>query len=392
MTRYGVLAGTGVAAAIVIATIAARHASPAEVSPVTPDGRWNTVWVVAVTAALVLYAVGVALTRTRFAAVVAIALVVQLVPLGAPLLLSKDTYLYWVGARIAAVHHGSPYRDFPNAYPKDPALPFVAEQWRDEGSPYGPTWVALSVVPSSLAGTSRAHAVSAYKVFSVLGVLAALALVAFGTRNAAAVALLGWNPLIALHFAGGGHSDGWLVALLGLAVLARRRARGGAAWALAGAFKPLGIILFPLDLAADRLRRPRAFWLGLGSAALAVLLLSTAAWGTGWIRTALVGVHGTSPLGGVHWLTEAGLRHRNAVVVGALVFAVVYCVLLVRAWRDGRARLSLAATALCLTSSLLRPWYAIWPVALAAVEEDAAAALAAIALTAYLLLGDAVAF
>ena len=392
MTRYGVLAGTGVAAAVVIATIAARHAHPAEVSPVTPRGGWNTVWVAAVTAALVLYAVGAALTRTRLAAVVAIALVVQLAPLAAPLLLSKDAYLYWVGARIVSVHHASPYRDFPNAYPSDPAFPYVAEQWRDEGSPYGPTWVALSVVPSAVAGSSRAHAVSAYKLFSVLGVLAALALIAVGTRSAAAVALLGWNPLIALHFAGGGHSDGWLVALLCLAVLARRRARGGAAWALAGAFKPLGIVLFPLDVAADRLRRPRGFWLGLGVTAAVVLVLSTAWWGTGWVRTALVGVHGTAPLGGVHWLTEAGLQHRNAVVVGALVFAAIYCVLLIRAWRDGRARLSLAATALCLTSSLLRPWYAIWPVALAAVEEDTAAALAAIALTAYLLLGDAVSF
>jgi hypothetical protein len=392
MTRYGVLAGTGVAAAIVIATVAARHADPAEVSPVTPRGGWNTVWVAAVTAALVLYAVGVALTRTHLAAVVVLALVVQLAPLAAPLLLSKDAYLYWMGARIAVVHHASPYRDFPDAYPDDPALPHVAEQWRDEGSPYGPTWVALSVVPSSTAGSSRAHAVSAYKLFSALGVLAALALVAFGTRSAAAVALLGWNPLVALHFAGGGHSDGWLVALLCLGVLARRRARGGAAWALAGAFKPVGIVLFPLDLAADRLRRPRGFWIGLGVAAAVILVLSTAAWGAGWIRTALVGVHGTAPLGGVHWLTEAGLGHRSAVVVGALVFAVVYCVLLVRAWRDGRAGLSFAATALCLTSSLLRPWYAIWPVALAAVEEDSAAALAAVALTGYLLLGDAVAF
>ena len=51
---------------------------------------------------------------------------------------------------------------------------------------------------------------------------------------------------------------------------------------------------------------------------------------------------------------------------------------------------ALAATALCLTSSLLRPWYGIWPVALAAVEQDAAGAVAAVALTGYLLLGDAV--
>jgi hypothetical protein len=70
----------------------------------------------------------------------------------------------------------------------------------------------------------------------------------------------------------------------------------------------------------------------------------------------------------------------------------VYLVLLRNAWRTGRGRFSLAATALCLTSSLLRPWYALWPVALAALEEDALAAVAAFALSAYLLFGDAVHF
>ena len=77
-------------------------------------------------------------------------------------------------------------------------------------------------------------------------------------------------------------------------------------------------------------------------------------------------------------------------LAAAAVFLVVYAALLRDAWRSGRARLSLAASALCLTSSLLRPWYALWPVALAALEEDAVAAVVAYALTGYLLFGDAV--
>jgi hypothetical protein len=124
--------------------------------------------------------------------------------------------------------------------------------------------------------------------------------------------------------------------------------------------------------------------------AVAIVAGSAAAWGTGWFRTALVGVHGASPLGGVHWLTDLGLSHHDAVAVGGIVFAAVYALLLLRAWRTGRAGLALAATALCLTTSLLRPWYAIWPLALAALEEDALGAVAAVALSAYLLLGDAV--
>jgi hypothetical protein len=89
-------------------------------------------------------------------------------------------------------------------------------------------------------------------------------------------------------------------------------------------------------------------------------------------------------------LTELGVRHRYAVLTGAIVFVAVYLLLLREAWVHGRARLSLAATALCLTASLLGPWYALWPLALAAVELDITAGVAAFALSAYLLLADAI--
>src|SRR5690349_9092744 len=108
-----VAAGAGVAAATAIATIAARHASPAEVSPVTPRGGWNAVWVWSLAAGLVLYAFGAFLasrTRIRLGVVVTLAVVTQVVPLAAPLLLSKDAYLYWGYARLVTVHHASPYR------------------------------------------------------------------------------------------------------------------------------------------------------------------------------------------------------------------------------------------------------------------------------------------
>lgn len=386
-----------VAGALVVAVgcaaLAARHASPSAVSPVSPAGGWRGVWTWAVVAALVLYAGGIILAATARAplvATVACAILIQTLPLVAPLLLSKDAYLYWAEARIVLIHHASPYRATPSYYPSDPATPYTSEEWRTQPAPYGPTWETLALAPGTVAGSSGRHAAFAYKLFSALGVLAAVALVAAATRSAPAVALLGWNPLVALHFGGGGHSDGWLVALLCLAVIGRRRARGGGAWSLAATFKPLGVVLFPLDLAATRARRPLRFWIGLAGVGAVVLAVSSALWGIGWVRASLVGVHGAAPLGGVHWLTQAGLTHREAVVGAGLVFLAVYAVLLAHAWRSGRARLSLAATALCLTSSLLRPWYGIWPLALAAIEEDAVAAVAAVALTGYLLLGDAV--
>jgi hypothetical protein len=391
MTRRGAAAALGIllVAALALAVTATRHAHPAEVSPVTPDGAWNGVWIGAVIAALAVYVVALLVVRSGLAAALVVAGAVQLIPLAAPLLLSKDAYLYWGEARVVLTHHASPYRSTPSDFPADPSTPYVSEEWRNDAAPYGPTWETLALVPGAAAGTSHRHAAVAYKLFAALGVLLTLGLVAWRTRSAAAVALLGWNPLVALHFGGGGHSDGWLMALVLGGIAAGALAGGGAAWSFAAAFKPVPLVLLPLDLAADRLRRPRRFWLGLIAAGIAILAISGAVWGFGWVRASLVGVHGASPFGGVHWLTEAGLTHHNAVAVAGLVFVVVYCALLVRAWRSGVAHLALAATALCLTTSLLRPWYAIWPLALAALEQDALGAAAAVALSAYLLLGDA---
>ena len=59
--------------------------------------------------------------------------------------------------------------------------------------------------------------------------------------------------------------------------------------------------------------------------------------------------------------------------------------LLLHQARQGRPRLALGACLLVLTTPWLLPWYASWPVALAAVEEDGAAQVLALAVAAYLL-------
>jgi hypothetical protein len=386
----------GLVLTIAAAVVAARHASPSEVSPVSPTGQpWHALWTWGVVAAFALYATGSWITRNgglslRLAVITAV--LVQTLPLVAPLLLSKDVYLYWSEARIAIVHHANPYRATPGDYPSDPAYDHVSEIWRTETAPYGPAWEALATAPAAAAGSSSHRAELGYRILALLGVLAATLLVARRTRNAAAVALLGWSPLVALHYAGGGHSDAWMIALLVLGVAAPSAARGGVAWPIASAFKVVPAILLPLELAARRLRAPKRWWFGLIGAGVVVVVAATAVVGPRWVTATVAGAHQSSTIGGVHWLTELGLRHRYAVVVGALAFATVYLALLRSAWRSGRARLSLAATALCLTSSLLRPWYALWPLALAAIEEDELAGVAALALSAYLLFADAISF
>lgn len=385
--------GGALVGAVGCAVLATRHASPTAASPIAPAGGWRDVWTYTIVAALVLYGVGVVIARLsgpRLAVVAACAVAIQVLPLVAPLLLSKDTYLYWSQARIFSVHGGNPYRDVPARFPGDPSLPYVSESWRGSPTEYAPLWELVGVVPATAGGTRAHRAQLAYRIFAVLGILAAVALVLRRTRSAAAVAFVGWNPLVALHFAGGGHNDAWLAVLLALAVLGGDSARGGAAWSAATFFKGFPGLFVPLQLARVRLRARNSFWLGLGAVTAALAVLSFAVFGTAWITTAFTGANTPSGLGGVHWLEQLGLRYRYAVGIGALIFACVYVGLLAHAWRRGRARFSLATSALCLTAAQLRPWYALWPVVLAGAEEDALAAVVAYALTAYLLLADAV--
>jgi hypothetical protein len=384
----------GLVAAVALAVLGTRHASPAASSPISPTGEpWHAFWTWGVVAAFVLYVAGTGLARRSgfpLRAALLVAVVVQALPLAAPLLLSKDVFLYWSEARIAIVHHANPYRATPDTYASDPSHGYVSEIWQDTTTAYGPVWEAVGAAPAAAAGTSADRAQLGYRVLALLGVLAAVFLVARRTRSATAVALLGWSPLIAFHYAGGGHNDALMTALLVLAVAMPTTARAGAAWPLAVGFKAVPAIFVPLELAARRLQAPRRWWVALVAMSLAILVSATALFGPHWITSSLAGAHQSSPLGGVHWLTELGLRHRYAVAIGGLVFVAIYVVLLRSAWRTRRARLSLAATALLLTSSLLRPWYALWPLALAAVEEDGLAAFAAIALSAYVLFADAV--
>ena len=77
------------------------------------------------------------------AAVLAIAAAVQLLPLAAPLLLSRDAYYYWSKGRVEAVHGADPFVTKPSAFPGDVAYPRVAQDWRDRPSYYGPTMAGV---------------------------------------------------------------------------------------------------------------------------------------------------------------------------------------------------------------------------------------------------------
>jgi hypothetical protein len=328
----------------------------------------------------------------RLRVVIALACAVQLVPLAGPVLLSTDVYTYWMYGRIAAVHGDNPYTDAPRGYPEDPAYDLMGSHWYDTTSVYGPGFTLASEAHARVVGESPDSAAWTYRVLTAAAMIALVLLAArLGSAPAFSAAFVGWNPLLAVHFAGGGHNDAWMVAfVLGALALAAagRRGLAGAAWAAAISIKWVPILFLPLRLLEARRVGRRIDHRGLGIAATMIVAIATWRYGLDWLRAA--GPLATNLAEGRASyaipvrVSRLGVSEDGAVVAFAVAFALAYAWLLREAWR-GRARLGLTAGLLLVATSWLVPWYAVWAVPLAAVEDDRPARLLALGLSAYLL-------
>jgi len=355
---------------------------------------WAWWFLALLVAAFVAYVAGVMLVRAsapRLAAVGLVAAAIQLAPLGAPLLLSTDAWTYWDYGRVAAVHGGNPYRDPPRRFADDPAFAYVGTDWRGSTTVYGPAFTLASEPLARAAGSSADAASWIYKVLGAVAVLTAALLAArLSPRPALAAAFTGWNPLLAVHFAGGGHNDAWLAALvLGAlaAAAARRRELAGVFWALAVFVKWVPLLLLPLRALDARARGRQVGHAGFAVAAAVVAAVATWRYGFAWLHTfgplARNANHETR-FALPHRLEQLGVPRTAALVAFAAAFAAVY-VWLAREAHRGRARLGLTAAALLVATPYLAPWYVVWAVPLAAAEDDEPAALATLAVCAYLL-------
>jgi hypothetical protein len=361
------------------------------------EGDRDLTWLFlgATAAALALYALGFALLRStpaaRLRVVLALAVAIQAAPLAAPLLLSTDAWTYWSYGRIAVEQDGNPYRDPPAEFTADPALRWVGADWRDATTVYGPLFTLASEPIAAAAGESEDAAAWIFKALAAVAVLACAVLAGrLSRRPAAALAFVGWNPLLAMHFGGGGHNDAWMAALVlaALALAAAGRDRpAGAAWAAAALVKWIPLVLLPLWLLEARALRRATGVAGLAAGVAALGAAATWRYGTAWLeaaapiaRTATRETSYAVP----HRLEQLGLPDAVARGLPVALFAVAYVALARRALR-GRARTGLAAGLLLLATPYLAPWYAIWTVPLAAAEDDTAAQVLALALCAYLL-------
>ena len=258
-------------------------------SPIRPEGVWRWVLVGSIAGAFLLFLLGLWLVRRSgapLAAVVAIAAAIQLAPLAVPLLLSTDAYGYWESGWIAAVADKSPYDHPPGEFLENPANAHRGAAWNDYPTWYGPVFVAATEAQAKHVDT-RAGVVRLYKLLAAIAMLAVVGLTAYcARRRAYAAAFVGCNPLLALHFAGGGHNDVWMIALF-LGSLAAwtsgRRQIAGVLWVLSIAIKWVPLMWVPLDVLANRKTGARPPWLGLAIGLGAVSVMATWLFGLSWL-------------------------------------------------------------------------------------------------------------
>ena len=371
-----------------------------DASPLVPrgggvaDGRTAWVFFLLLAAAFTAYLAGLALVRlwgVPLVVAAVLAAAVQLVPLGVPLLLSTDAWTYWAYGSIAAREDGNPYRDEPSGFPDSPAYAHMGAAWRDTTTVYGPAFTLASEPVALAVDASSDAAAWTYKALAGLASLGASLLAARIVRERAfAVAFVGWNPLLAVHLAGGGHNDAWVGAALlaALALASARRAQAaGAVWVLAITLKWVPLVFFALRVLEARATRRVSGHLGFALAAAGVLGLATWRYGLAWLD-ALGELAGNAALE-----TSYALPHRleqlgipGGVTKGLAVAAFVAGLVILARWAlRGRARLGLAACLVLATTPYLAVWYLAWAIPLAAADEDRWARLGCLAFCVYLL-------
>ncbi len=177
----------------------------------------------------------------------------------APLLLSTDAWTYWGYGWIAAEGGGNPYVDPPSDFPESPAAPYLGADVARPTTVYGPAFTLVSEPVALVSGDSSDAAAWLFKALAAAGRSSPPSRRSRGSppRPALAAAFVGWNPVLAVHVAGGGHNDalvgGLAARALALAV-GRRHELAGAAWVLAAFVKWIPLVF----LVARGPGRPRA--------------------------------------------------------------------------------------------------------------------------------------
>jgi hypothetical protein len=312
----------------------------------------------------------------------------------APPLLSLDVFSYASYARLEGLHGLNPYANPPAAIAGDEAVAFVGD-FRDAVSPYGPLFTLATTPLAHIGVAGFAWALKAIGGLAVLATawLAARLAAVRGLDPRPAAALVALNPLVLVHVVGGAHNDALmaLVMTAGVAaVLWGRELGGGLGLVAAAGVKVSGAITLPFAL-IEGLQHRRRLVVGIGAGAALLVTVALIAFGSASDQALSVAStnqdlasRASLPSTVSDWV-GADL---DAVRAAALVlYTVLVASLLLWTARgaDWLRASGWAALGLLLATSYLTPWYAIWPLPLAAAARDRALVIGTVVVTTFLL-------
>jgi Glycosyltransferase family 87 len=312
----------------------------------------------------------------------------------APPRLSLDVFSYASYARLEALHGLNPYANPPAAIAGDEAVAFVGD-FRDAVSPYGPLFT-LATAP--LAHLGVPGFVWALKATAGLAVLATAWLAARlagmrGLDPRPAAALVALNPLVLVHVVGGAHNDALMAVVMTAGVAAifwGRELGGGLALVAAAGVKVSGATTLPFAL-IEGLRHRRRLAVGIAAGAALLVAVALIAFGSASDQALSVATtnqdlasRASLPSTVSDWLGADLDAVRSTALV---LYAVLVGLLLLWTARgaDWLRASGWAALGLLLATSYLTPWYAIWPLPLAAAARDRALVIGTVVVTAFLL-------
>jgi hypothetical protein len=290
---------------------------------------------------------------------------------------SADVYSYAMYGRIATIHHQNPFSSYPMHFEGDPMRRHVNDLWQRTPDIYGLGFTMIMATLAPVIGESSFLAHFAYQLIAVGAVGAMLWLLWKRTRNPAALAFVGLNPLLAVSVVNGGHPDA-LVALgvlIGvLFAIERRPVPAGVAFALAASVNFTALVgAGVLAVWAYRRwsRREVAQFAAIVGAfgALPYLLLS------GWMHNAHVHSGLVSrqsiwnAVGG--FVTSSGTLQTLATTGTTLIAGALLLVIVMRHTSRGTPELAIAAgfAVFLMASSWVMPWYAFTALPLLAVRR-----------------------
>ena len=321
-----------------------------------------------------------------------------------------DIFDYIMRARITAVYGRNPFAFAPYIFSSDPFYHYVG--WPGFTSSYGPLWELLAALVSRLAGNGFLANLLGFKLLSLVFYAGSTALVALILKQVApqrvlqGVVLFAWNPLTLYDGLGNAHNDIVMIffLLLGIYAVLRGHFSWGMLALLAGALvKFIPLALLPLAwLAGLRVlpsgRRRLRFTLLTGLACAALALAVFAPFLNSWHKLELLPTLSSFYTTSLPAFLQAQLQHRLGLkpsekIVASIAYAALAAFIayqMRRIWKDTPAALrspgqagppaSAAAFLHAATWTLLfyliftcdwfQPWYALWPLALAALLPE----------------------